>query len=98
MIASLSITEAIERICNTSELTMKVGGKSMITYPTTAKYKNSHMRMAIGGFNLNKSIDCLRLINPTIINQNHLTSVTHPRPTAAPLPPIQPQTQQHSTV
>ena len=39
-----------------------------------------------GGFNLNKSIGCLRLINPTIINQNHPTWPT-PTPPLHPTPP-----------
>ena len=67
-------------------------------------YVEQHVKTYIctklGGFNLNKSIGCLRLINPTIINQNHPTwpTPTPPHPcTPTPHPTSNP-TAQHGLI
>ena len=57
LIGYFTVTETIERIRNTSELIMKDGGKSMITYPTTAKYKNHHWPLSIICFQFNPKMD-----------------------------------------
>ena len=62
------------------------------------KHVKTYICTKFGGFNLNKSIGCLRLINPIIINQNHPTWPNPPHPcTPTPHPTSNP-TAQHGLI